>query len=83
MGMFIAALVLIGVLAVNGGTSDKASTPALDTPPTTTNIENRDGEAQFFCGDAGPHQRDLTVPYVTRSPGASGAPGGRKDCRDD
>jgi hypothetical protein len=83
MAVFIAALFLIGVIAVNGGTPDKASTTPSEPPPNAEAIGQSEADAPFLCGAKGPRRRDLTVPHATRAVSPSKTPGGRERCQDD
>jgi hypothetical protein len=83
MSVFIAALFLIGVIAVTGGTPDKAPTTPSEPPPNAEAIGQSEADAPFLCGAKGPRRRDLTVPHATRAAGSSKTPGGREHCRDD
>jgi hypothetical protein len=83
MSVFIAALFLIGVIAVNGGAPDKASTTPSEPPPNAETIGQPEANAPLLCGAKGPRRRDLTVPHATRAAGSSKTPGGREHCRDD
>ena len=82
MEVFIAGLILIGVLAAGGVVPDTASTAAPESLPVASAPESACAEANLVCGNGGPHQRDLTAPYVSRPPVASTGSEGRVDCRD-
>jgi hypothetical protein len=83
MAVFIAALVLIGVIAVSGGTPDKASTTPSEPQPKAEAIGQSEGDALLLCGGEGPRRRDLTIPYETEADVGANTPGGREHCRDD
>ena len=83
MAVFIAGLILIGVLVAGGEMADKGSTGETQIQPTAGIVETAVGDAYLACGDAGPRQRDLTVPYVSRSTGGLTTPEGQADCRDE
>jgi hypothetical protein len=83
MAVFIAALFLIGVIAVKGGTPDKASTTPSEPTPNAEAIGQSGADGPFLCGAKGPRRRDLTVPHVTRAVRSSKTPGGRERCQDD
>jgi hypothetical protein len=83
MSVFIAALFLIGVIAVNGGTPDKASTTPSDPPRNAEAIGQSEAQAPFLCGAKGPRRRDLTVPHATRAVCPWKTPGDREHYRDD
>ena len=82
MEVFIAGLILIGVLAAGGVVPDETSTAAPESLPVASTTESACGTAHLVCDQTGPHQRDLTAPYVSRPPVASTGSEGRVDCRD-
>jgi len=82
MEVFIAGLILIGVLSVGGVMTDETSTSAPESPPVASIADSACGRVYLVCGEAGPHHRDLTVPYASRLPAASTGPEESMDCRD-
>jgi hypothetical protein len=83
MAVFIAALFLIGVIAVNGGAPDKAPTTPSEPPPNAEAIGQGEGDGLLLCGSEGPRRRDLTIPYSTRADVGAKTPGGMENGRDD
>ena len=83
MEVFIAMLILIGVLSVSGGAPDKAPASAPERLAAARVIERPEVNVHVSCDGAGPHHRDLTLPHASRPAGAVAACDGRESRRDE
>ena len=77
--VFIAVMVLIGVLSLGGRTLERTPAPISVVSSSANAVAIGNEKGSVPCRDEGPHLRDLTVPYASRSTRLS-TPGG--DCDD-
>ena len=73
MEPLIAVLILIGVLSFASNIPDKATRDSVTRSSVTTLAEGQSVNG-VGCGDPGPHQRDLTVPFVNAPVSTSADP---------
>lgn len=62
--VFIAGLILIGVLSAGGVMTDDASTASPESRSVASVSQSASGEIPLDCAEAGPRYRDLTIPYA-------------------
>lgn len=67
MEPIIAVLILIGGLIVGGNALDKEATRSGNESAATATLADREAQDRQACDTQGPRQRDLTVPYASRT----------------
>jgi len=71
MEPIIAVLILIGALIVGGQALDKEATRSGSKSAATATLADSEEQDLQTCDTQGPRQRDLTVPYASRTTPAS------------
>ncbi|MCC7413431.1 MAG: hypothetical protein AB7N70_38015 [Dehalococcoidia bacterium] len=71
MEPIVAVLILIGALIVGGQALDKEATRSGNDSAATTTLPDGEEQDRQACDTQGPRQRDLTVPYASRTTPAS------------
>lgn len=71
MEPIIAVLILIGALIVGGQALDKEATRSSSESAATTTLPDGEAQDRQACDNRGPCQRDLAVPYSSRTTPAS------------
>lgn len=71
MEPIIAVLILIGALIIGGNALDTEATRSGGESAATATLADREAQDRQACDTQGPRQRDLTVPYSSRTTPAS------------
>ena len=71
MEPIVAVPILIGALIVGGNALDKEGTRPGKESAATATLTDREAQDRQACDTQGPRQRDLTVPYASRTTPAS------------
>lgn len=71
MEPIIAVLILIGALIAGGQALDKEATRSGRKSAATATLPDGEAQDRQTCDTQGPRQRDLTVPYASRTTPAS------------
>ncbi len=67
----MAVLILLGALIIGGNVLDKQAARAGSESTTSATLADGEAKDRPACDSQGPRQRDLTVPYSTRTTPAS------------
>lgn len=71
MEPIITVLILIGALLVGGQAHEKEATRSGSESAATATLPDGEAQDRQACGTQGPRQRDLTLPYSSRTTPAS------------